>query len=501
MTGTAAARGGSAGAGSRPLRVAGLVAVVRDHAWTLAIWVAMTVWAGALFIIVRDRHADFRLGRYDLGNMVQAVWSTAHGRPLEVTDGSTGDQVVRLGIHVDPILAVLAPLWIAVPSPLTLAALQVVAVALGALPVFWLARRHTESEPIAALVAFAYLAYPWIAWTALDAFHPVTLAIPLLLFCIWFLDTDRLALFALCAVLVVSTGELMGVTIAALGVWYALRRGHRVGGSVIAVLGVGWTLIALYVVVPAFSGGSSVFYGAFEDVGGSPVGLVRTALIDPGALLAAVGEGRDFAYIFLIAAPVAGAFMLAPALALAAFPQVLVNLVANEPGPTNPHEHYVAGILPFIFAAIAVGLARLSPQGRGRGAVLVLVTSVAATIAIGPWPRTLLGAAGWGPLPTTPEYVRTLDRAVALVPEDAPVSATNRVGSHLSARRYFYSVPVVRRAEWIVLETTDTWVPKSFSGSSEPEELGAFERRIERSAEWRKIFEEHGVLVFRKADA
>ena len=72
---------------------------------------------------------------------------------------------------------------------------------------------------------------------------------------------------------------------------------------------------------------------------------------------------------------------------------------------------------------------------------------------------------GWGPL-LQRRVVRTLDRAVALVPEDAPVSATNRVGSHLSARRYIYSVPVVRRAEWIVLEMTDTWVPGSFSGSS-----------------------------------
>ena len=83
--------------------------------------------------------------------MVQAVWSTAHGRPLEFTEGSTGEQMVRLGRHVDPILAALAPLWIAVPSPLTLAGLQILAVALGALPVFWLGRRHTGSDRTAAL--------------------------------------------------------------------------------------------------------------------------------------------------------------------------------------------------------------------------------------------------------------------------------------------------------------------------------------------------------------
>ena len=99
----------------------------------------------ALPAIARDHYVNFRLGRYDLGNMVQAVWSTAHGRPLEVTNGATGEQMIRLGEHVDPILALLAPLWIVAPSPLTLIAVQVGAVALGALPVFWLGAAPSRS--------------------------------------------------------------------------------------------------------------------------------------------------------------------------------------------------------------------------------------------------------------------------------------------------------------------------------------------------------------------
>jgi 4-amino-4-deoxy-L-arabinose transferase-like glycosyltransferase len=75
---------------------------------------------------------------------------------------------------------------------LTLAAAQIAAVAVGALPVYWLGRRHLGSETAALLVALAYLAYPWLAWSAIDAIHPVTFAIPLLLFALWFLDSDRL---------------------------------------------------------------------------------------------------------------------------------------------------------------------------------------------------------------------------------------------------------------------------------------------------------------------
>ena len=193
---------------TRPVGAAGVLSAVKARAWSVGVGCAMTAWSLVLFAVVRDHYVNFRLARYDLGNMVQAVWSTAHGRPLELTD-ATGEQMVRLGSHVDPILVALAPLWVVAPTPLVLVAVQIAAVASGALPVFWLARRHTGSERVAGVLALAYLAYPWIAWTAVDAFHPVTLAIPFLLLCIWFLDTDRLVPFAACAVIVMSTGELM----------------------------------------------------------------------------------------------------------------------------------------------------------------------------------------------------------------------------------------------------------------------------------------------------
>ena len=50
-----------------------------------------------------------------------------------------------------------------------------------------------------------------------------------------------------------STGELTGLPIAGLGIWYALARGRRVAGSAIALAGAAWTFIAVYVVVKQFS--------------------------------------------------------------------------------------------------------------------------------------------------------------------------------------------------------------------------------------------------------
>src|SRR4029079_11776089 len=105
------------------------------------------------------RHEAFITGRFDLGNMVQAVWSTAHGDPLRMTS-LHGDQISRLAAHVDPILVVFAPLWWIWPSPHMLLAVQAIVIALGAVPVFLLARKHLASPRSALGFALVYLLYP-----------------------------------------------------------------------------------------------------------------------------------------------------------------------------------------------------------------------------------------------------------------------------------------------------------------------------------------------------
>src|SRR5213079_2491220 len=113
---------------------------------------------------------------------------------------------------------------------------QALAVALGAVPVFWLGRKHLRSEHAALGFALAYLLYPAVQWLTLNEFHPVALACPLLLFAFWYLDEDRLGAFALFALLAALTEEEIPVVIAGMGVWYAIsRRQWRIGGAIAAL--------------------------------------------------------------------------------------------------------------------------------------------------------------------------------------------------------------------------------------------------------------------------
>jgi uncharacterized membrane protein len=450
-----------------------------------------------LIAVVRDAFLGYRLGRFDLGNMVQAVWSTTQGRPLEYTH-SGGEQMARLGAHVDPFLVLLTPLWVIWPSPLALALAQIVVVAMGALPIFWLARRHLESDSVAGLLALSYLAYPWIATSAVGAIHPVTFAITFLLFAIWCLDRDRLALFALFAVLTMSTGELMGLAVLGLGIWYALARRRLVGGLVIAASALAWTMAAVFLVVPRFAGEDSMYFGFYDHVGGSPQGVIRTLVTDPSAVLTALVEGHDVVYVVWLGLPLLFLFLLSPGLAALALPQLLANTLSDFRSMSDPRYHSVAAIVPFLFAATVFGLARLSPRYRVRVAGAVLVCCTSLSLVLGPWARAVGVTPLGGRESVSSERRDALAAAVALVPRGAPVVTSNVTGGHLSDRRSVYSVPVLGTAQWAVVDLADPWVVTEGSPilTSDPGGVRAFARRLSTSPDWRKIFEQDGVLVF-----
>ena len=452
---------------------------------------------GALSIL---RYHAFNTGRFDLGNMVQAVWATAHGHPLAITN-IQGEQVSRLGSHVDPILVAFAPLWWIWPSPSMLLAAQALAIALGALPVFWLARKHLGSERAGLGFALAYLLYPAVQWLTLAEFHPVALACPLLLFAFWYLDEDRLVPFAIFAVLAALTKEEIPLVIAGMGVWYALSRKRYVAGGTIAALGVVATALSLELVMPHFNPEASArVEQRYGDLGDTPAEVVATIFTDPGKALGTAIDSEGMRYLAELLLPLLLLFAAAPLVLVAALPELGLNLLSDTPTQTSIHHHYTAGLIPPLIAASVLGAARLSKGDKRRGALIATIAVAASLVA-----NFLLGAIPlWRDLPGGQSYRayashvsahdRVAKRALELIPDDAVVSATNSLGSHLSARRRFLSFPALKDAEWVAADETRPGYADRWDPSATARDLA----RLRRSPDWELVFSEDGVLVFKR---
>jgi uncharacterized membrane protein len=421
--------------------------------------------------------------------MVQAVWSTAHGQPLEITN-LQGEQVSRLASHVDPLLAVFAPLWLVWPSPSLLLVAQAIAVAAGAVPVFWLARKRLASELAAVCFALAYLLYAPVQWLTLDDFHAVALACPLLLFAFWYLDEGRLPAFVAFATAAALAKEEIGFAVAAMGLWYVIsRRRFRVGGA-IAVLGTAWSIVVIGVVIPAAGDDGSDFYGRYDEVGGSPSGIVKTAFTDPIRLLEVAFDERGMEYLAELILPLAALSLLAPAALLLALPELAVNLLSSTVTQTSIHYHYTAGVVPGLVVASALGGARLArrrPWLRVPLGVLVAAAAFAGGIWLGPVPDRI------------DDYNRTThDRiaaeALAVVSAREPVSATNTLGAHLSERRRVFSFPLVREADWIAIDEQRPSLGDRLNPPEAPARIAA----LRRDPAWRIVFDRDGILVLRR---
>ena len=456
------------------------------------LFAAIAAYAAGFAALSVLRHRSFETGRFDLGNMVQAVWSTAHGHPLEVTN-LAGEQTSRLASHVDPILVLFAPLWLVWPSPSMLLAVQAAAISLGALPVFWLARKHLPSPSAALGFALAYLLYPATQWITLSEFHPVALACPTLLFAFWYLDEDRLVPFAIFAVLASLTKEEVPLAVAGLGAWYALARRRRREGAIIALAGLAAAALAVGVVQPHFGDNGDPFAGRYEEVGGTVGGILKTAVTDPLTLARVAFDERGLGYLVRLLLPLAFLPLGSPLALLPALPDLALNLLSSTRTQTSIHFHYTAPLIPAFFAAAIFTAAKL----RRNVAPLLVVLMVVANFALGAIPI-------WAAVPggenlqarsaLVSEHDRIAARALELIPPNAVVSASNSLGAHLSERRRFLSFPIRADATWIAVDERSP----GYLDRIAPGPYRVAIRRLRADQDWRVVFEDDGVLVFRR---
>lgn len=489
--------------------------LLRSHEFQLRVAWTLVIVGTAVDALVLGQHSLLRYTSYhadafDLGNMDQAVWNTLHGHPFRFTNRGIDWQgpPTRLGLHIEPILLLIAPLYLIHSGPETLLALQSVALALGSIPLFLLARRRLPDLPLigAAFVA-AYWCCPQLLGEALWDFHPVALATPLLIAAVYALDARRYGWFAIAAALAAMTKEDVALSVIPLGLYIWLWQGRpRIGQAVIAAAAV-WTALCFFVILPHFNGGASggnFFWQRYSWMGSSAGEATTNVLTHPWLLLGAIFlNAAKRGYLAAVLRIGGGMSLLAPWIWLAALPELAVNLLSTHPEQYSSFFQYNAMLVAYLFAGGILGVAYLyelrrraergirvpaDPYGDGgssqsspRRHRLVsdisrrwgsLVDRVAVPTAwIGPlavaWlaVTTVWGLAAadgrlaifWaaGAAPITQQ--QGMNHLLATIPAEASVAATDTLNPHLSDRYTLYLMPdpLAYGAEYVAVDIPD----------------------------------------------
>ncbi len=469
------------------------------------------VFAAIYALLSWLKYRAYMDARYDLGNMVQAVYNTAHGHFLEITSGDLKPrQMSRLGSHVDPILALFALPWLVWPSPVMLLVAQSAIVATGAWPAYRLGIRVTRDPSAGALLAGAYLLYPALGFLVLNEFHPVALATPLLLWAFLYMDEDRWVRAAVFLVLAAACKETVPLVIAFMGVYFALRK-RSLWPLIVTALGLAWFAGAVWVVIPHFNGDQSTFIARYGDYGDGAGAVVKNALLHPGQTFTDLTAASNLDYWLRLLWPLGFTSLLSPLTTLIALPEYALNALSATPFQRRIEFHYTALEIPFLYAAAVLGVARLwrwlgggfrkaeklmkgERVRRATLALLVLLCALAGNYFLGPLPFSLPGAAYDGADYAKTSHDVALDEAVALIPQGAVISANNNVGAQLAARRVAYIFPYFATADWVVVDTQHPFFYDKENEQMHSLALG----RLVTDPNFESVYAKDGVYVFKR---
>ena len=420
----------------------------RQRAWSPPAWAAAGV--AALFVAVVGgyalaNHRLYGTNGYDLGLYDQTFWLISRGLP----NFSTGAGINMVGSHAALVLYPIATLYWLLPDARTALALQTLAVALAAMPLYLLGRERGHPW-LGVAAGAAYLAHPATQNMALFDFHVDTIAATGLLFALWAAEARRWRLLLACCALVMLCKENFAITTAWLGLWLIASRQPLIG-ALIAATSVAWFLVATQLLVPALIGqDSSLHVSRFAQYGDSLPAIALFALTNPLVVLGdLLAPGAGF-YLLALLAPFAFLPLLSP-YSLLALPALAINLLSAFGGQRELLYHYNSLIVAVFAAATLDALVRVGALGRGRAgglrskvaggfsrlACLLLLIAVLLTQNLVPLRRALVErtAARETQLSLRRDYV------LALIPPGAPVAAHSNFQPHLSTRQQAFIYP------------------------------------------------------------
>ncbi|MGQ9549530.1 MAG: DUF2079 domain-containing protein [Roseiflexus sp.] len=505
----------------------------------------VTLYTAVLFFGLTFKYVHWAQG-YDQIDYQQAIWNTTQGRFLEISHYRHTDHL--WGMDFIPAILLIVPFYALFPSALTLNFFQALFMALGALPVYGIARDRFGGSRLAGLGwAGVYLLYPSLWFVTMSApWQPRTLAIPALLGAFFFLQRaadgrantrDWGAYLGLLA-LALTTRTDVSLVVTMSGCLAALWRVGWRWALPPVLIGMAWFYLSTSVIVPSFYRpdyqvrdgrigavtegdyteiwpGKSPQLAYYSHLGDSAGAILWTIVSRPVDVLRLMFTPDKVEYLFLMLLPLALLPLLAPDVALLAAPPLAMNLLSLRSFQITVREQYQALVIPGLILAAIFGAARLwgwwearsaaieqqrgvggvqRKNGASRAAYALMIGAISMTAATNVMYRN--------PVVTTvlyretPERLAAIERLAALIPPDASLGVTSFLAPRMMPRRFIYyvppddSFPPLERAEYLFIDTR--------AAALRTERHHDFVRQLRESGRWQVIAEEQDLLVLRR---
>jgi uncharacterized membrane protein len=464
----------------------------RAHYLALAaVWLMIFAYGIYFSAYSIQRHRAFLTNASDLGQIDQAIWNSLQGRPLEFTR-RTGEQSIRLTDHVEPLFIPTSLVFLVYDNVEALLIWQSFVIALGALPVFWMARERLTTKErwenhkasdwqiqvAAVLFAAMYLLFPSLQAANLAEFHAVTFVPVLALFTYYYGALKKWGRFALFAFLTLMVKEEIALLVFMLAGYFTisdfrvqiadwktlpkrfldyLKSAPRMP-MVFVVLSLVWFGLTFFVIIPQFN-----------TLGKSPYTCRYVISEECPQIARGLFLQERLTYVFQLLASSGFVSLFDPISLLIGSPLILANVLSNYPAQYSGTFHYSAPVVPYFVLAAIGGTAFLVRRWRrneryGERSLLLIVAPVFLVALL------YHLYAGYTPIarayafPQITAHNALFQHFANEIPRDAKLSTTSSLHPHLSHREFLYRYPVVGDADYVLVDVneSDRGIPSEF---------------------------------------
>lgn len=442
----------------------------------LGLAAACLIWGAYAYFFIRlsiTNHHSINTRIIDLGLYDNIFFHTIHGDPLGCSFMKGGNHAAA---HFDPILVVLSPLYRLWQGPEFLLTLQSVWCGAGAVGAYLLGRYQLGSRSWGLIWALAYALHPALHGANLYEFHSLTLLFSPFLFALHFLLSGRTRLYFVTLGLLLLIREDVSLLMSFVGLFALISKDpsrRRTGWITILVC------LSYFAVVKAFfmtshglfnegpgSYGFGYYYKEMMPNNKGGLSFVLSLLTNPAYVLALITKEPKLLYLMMIFAPLLFLSFAAGRARVVLIYGLVFVLLASRSAVYSPHFQYSAVLLPVALGLAPVGLRRLGgARGAPRAFIAATMGCVLLASVLTSWKHGAIvenksfrgGFRGvkrvWDE--KAAERYEEFRALVDQIEPDASVSATDRVGSHVSTRLSAYRLNQDIETDYVLVHTTD----------------------------------------------
>jgi uncharacterized membrane protein len=408
---------------------------------------AMLVWGVKVTQLVWLRHDKFLTNDFDLGIHDQSLWLLAHFKSWNTVYGGPvfAHHAMFMYVFMVPLV------WLG-GGPNLWNFLQVVALALTAVPLYLLAKRRWNNDWAAMALGVVWLVSPTTTYLVQETFHPEAMALPFLVTG-YYLATTRpdgtprevfrhnllTVGFLLAAML---WKEDIAIVVTMMGL-VLLWRGRRKFAWAVFFGALAYTVIIGAWLVPALAHGDTAYGMLYGGMGKTPTQVFVNSVKHPSWFFRRLDHNNAVSYANRIQAPWGWMGLLSPITLLMAVPQFFINILTTAKFTFVIRYHYQA--IPLAVSAIAavegITWAKARHKIFGHTALaLLLVSALITTVRWGDLPYAKRYSKwDWGTLEVqTAGWQAALDR---IGNDPSGVAAMYQLVPHLSQRDNIFTYP------------------------------------------------------------